>query len=44
MFALLFVRNTEGDHRDSLSHYYLPKVEIKVFDVLIDGKSSLNCQ
>ena len=24
---------------DSFSHYYVPKVEIKVFNVLIDGKS-----
>ena len=25
--------------RDSFSHYYLPNVEIKYFNILIDGKS-----
>ena len=34
-----FARNAKGDHRDSFSHYYLPNVEIKDFNVLIDGKS-----
>ena len=33
-----FARNAEGDHRDSFSHFYLPNVEIKDFNVLIDGK------
>ena len=28
-----------GDNRDSFSHYYVPNVEIKDFNVLIDGKS-----
>ena len=28
-----------GNHRDSLSHYYVPNVRIKDFSVLIDGKS-----
>ena len=27
------------DHRDSFSHYYIPSVEVKDFNVLIDGKS-----
>ena len=27
------------DHRDSFSHYYVPNVEIKHFNVLIDGKN-----
>ena len=27
------------DHRDSFSHYYIPNVEIKDFNVLTDGKS-----
>ena len=31
--------NTAKDYRDSFSHYYVPKVEIKDFNVLIDGKS-----
>ena len=26
------------DYRDSFSHYYVPKVQIKDFNVLIDGK------
>ena len=25
--------------RDSFSHYYLPNVEIKYFNILIDGKN-----
>ena len=39
LFILSFER-TEGhkkDYRDSFSHYYVPKVEIKDFNVLIDG-------
>ena len=31
--------NVKKDHRDSFSHYYIPKVQIKDFNVLIDGKS-----
>ena len=31
--------NTTKDHRDSFSRYYVSKVEIKYFNVLIDGKS-----
>ena len=41
LFVLSFARNAEGDHRDSFSHYYLPIVEIKDFNVLIDGKKFL---
>ena len=33
-----FARNVLGDNRDSISNYYLPNVEIKDFNVLIDGK------
>ena len=39
LFVLPFVRNAEGDHRDSFSHYYVPNARIKDFNVLIDGKS-----
>ena len=39
LFSLPFARTNEGDNRDSRSHYYLPNVEIKNFNVLIDGKS-----
>ena len=34
---LLFTRNNAGDNRDSFSHYYVPNVEIKGFNILIDG-------
>ena len=39
LFVLSFMRNNVGNNRDSFSHYYLPNVEIKDFNVLIDGKS-----
>ena len=39
LFVLSFTRHNAGDNRDSFSHYYVPKVEIKDFDILIDGKS-----
>ena len=44
LFVLSFQRivgenNTIKDYRDSFSHYYVPNVEIKDFNVLIDGKS-----
>ena len=35
---MLFQRDNAGDNRDSFSDYYLPNVEIKDFNVLIDGK------
>ena len=39
LFVLSFTRNNAGNNRDSFSHYYVPNVEIKDFNVLIDGKS-----
>ena len=39
LFVLSFVRNAEGDNRDSFSRYYVPNARIKDFNVLIDGKS-----
>ena len=39
LFVLSFARNILGDKRDSFPHYYVPNVEIKDFNVLIDGKS-----
>ena len=47
LFVLSFERIEENnvkkdvkkDYRDSFSHYYVPKVEIKDFNVLINGKS-----
>ena len=42
-FVLSFKRieenNVKKDYRDYVSHYYVPKVQIKDFNVLIDGKS-----
>ena len=42
-FVLSFERieedNVKKDYRDSFSHYYVPKVQIKDFNVLIDAKS-----
>ena len=44
LFVLSFQRiaganNATKDRRDSFSHYYVPSVRIKDFNVLIDGKS-----
>ena len=39
LFVLSFARNNAGDKRVSFSHYYAPNIEIKDFNVLIDGKS-----
>ena len=39
LFVLSFERNAKGEPRDSFSDYYVPSVEIKDFNVLIDGKS-----
>ena len=39
LFVLPFARTVSGDQRDSFLHYYLPNVEIKYFNVLIDRKS-----
>ena len=38
LFVLSFARNIIGDDRDPFSDYYVPNVEIKDFNVLIDGK------
>ena len=37
-FVSLFTRTNAGDNRDSFSHYYVPNVEIKDYNVLVDGK------
>ena len=39
LFVLLFTRNNAGDNRDSFSHYYVPNVEIKDFNVLTNENS-----
>ena len=42
LFVLSFERieedNIKKDYRDSFSHYYVPNVQIKDFNVLTDGK------
>ena len=42
LFALSFSRNNNTDSRFSLPNYYVAKVEINDFNVLIDGKSSFD--
>ena len=47
LFVLSFQKiegNNVKKNRDSFSHYYVPKAEMKDFKVLIDGKSFLTCQ
>ena len=44
LFVTSFPRNNNTDGRYSYSNYYVPKVEINDFNVLIDGKLSLICQ
>ena len=43
LFVLSFERieenNIKKDYRDSFSRYYVPKIQIKDFNVFIDGKS-----
>ena len=38
-FVLSFTRDNAGDNRNSFSDYYVPDVETKDFNVLIDEKS-----
>ena len=45
LFVLSFPRNNNTDSRYSYSNYYVPKVKISDFNVLIDGRSFfLICQ
>ena len=37
-FETIEENNIKKDHRDSFSHFYVSNVEIKDFNVLIDGK------
>ena len=39
LFVLSFLRNNNTDSRYSCSNYYVSKVKIIDFNVLIDGKS-----
>ena len=39
LFVLYFPRNTNTDSGYSYSNYYVPKIRIREFNVLIDGKS-----
>ena len=38
LFVLHFPRNNNADSRYSFSNYYVPKVKVNGFNVLIDGK------
>ena len=38
-FEIIEENNVKKDHRDYFLHYYVPNVEIKDFNVLIDGKN-----
>ena len=44
LFVWSFLRNNYTDSRYSFSNYYVPKVKINDFNVLIDGKVFLICQ
>ena len=44
LFVLSFLRNNNTDSRYSFPNYYVPKVQIKDFNVLIDGKKFFICQ
>ena len=44
LFVLPFAINIIGDDRDSFSDDYVPNVEIKDFNVLIDGKKFFDLQ
>ena len=39
LFVLSFSRNNNTDCRYSFSNYYVPKVKVNDFNILIDGKS-----
>ena len=39
LFVLSFPSNSNTDSRYSFSNYYVPKVQIKDFNVLVDRKS-----
>ena len=38
-FGRIEENNVKKDYRDSFSHYYVPNVKKKDFNILIDGKS-----
>ena len=39
LFVLSFPRNNNIDNRYSYSNYYVPKIKMNDFNVVIDGKS-----
>ena len=39
LFVLFFPRNSNTDSRYSFSNYFVPKVKVNDFNILIDGKS-----
>ena len=42
LYVLSFPRNNNNDNRYSFPNYYVPKVRINDFNVLIDGKGFLD--
>ena len=44
LFVFSFLRNNNTDSRYFYSNYYVPKVKINDFNVLIDGKSFFDLQ
>ena len=42
LFTLPYSRNNAVDSNDSCSHFYVPNVEVKYFNVLTDGKNFFN--
>ena len=44
LLVLSFARDNASDKRDSFSHYCVPNIEIKDFNILIDRKNFLTCQ
>ena len=42
LFVLSFPRNNNTDSRYTFSNYYVPKVKVNDFNVLIDGKRFFN--
>ena len=44
LFVLSFPRNNNTDSRYSFSDYYVPKIKVNEFNVLVDGKSFFDLQ
>ena len=44
LFVLSFPRNNNTDSRYSFSDYYVSKIKVNEFNVLVDGKSFFDLQ